>query len=141
ALARATRTLDSGAAWETFVAMVGAQGGDRRAIEAPGAMPQAPMRVPVRAPPAGVIDAIDTFAMGELAVSIGRGPGAKEDEVDRRVGLRLRVRLGAAVREGDTLGELLLATEDPGAGTRVAACFVIGDRAPAVPPLVLERVD
>jgi pyrimidine-nucleoside phosphorylase len=141
ALARASRALESGAAWERFLAMVEAQGGERRAVEEPGRMPQAPVRTPVRAGRAGMIEAIDTFAMGELAVAIGAGRRAKEDEVDPRVGLMVRVRLGAAVRAGDTLAELHLAAEDPGAVARAAACFTIGDRAPAVPPLVLERVE
>jgi len=141
ALARATRALESGAAWERFLALVEAQGGDRRAVETPGGMPQAPVRTPVVAPRAGVIAAIDTFAMGELAVAIGAGRRAKEDEVDPRVGLRVRVRLGATVRAGETLAELHLASDDPGAVARAAACFAIGDRAPAVPPLVLERVE
>jgi pyrimidine-nucleoside phosphorylase len=141
ALARASRALESGAAWERFLAMVEAQGGERPAVEEPGRMPQAPVRTPVRAGRAGMIEAIDTFAMGELAVAIGAGRRAKEDEVDPRVGLVVRVRLGAAVRAGDILAELHLAAEDPGAVARAAACFTIGDRAPAVPPLVLERVE
>jgi pyrimidine-nucleoside phosphorylase len=141
ALARATRALESGAAWEAFLALVEAQGGNRRAVETPGGMPQAPVRTPVAAARAGVIAAIDTFAMGELAVAIGAGRRAKEDPVDPRVGLRVRVRLGATVRAGETLAELHLASDDPGAVARAAACFAIGDRAPAVPPLVLERVE
>jgi len=125
--------------------MVEAQGGDRRAVEAPAqgrdGMPQAPVRTTVRAARAGVIEAIDTFAMGELAVSIGAGRRAKEDEVDPRVGLMVRVRLGAPVRAGETLAELHLAAEDPGAVARAGACFAIGDRAPAETALVLERVE
>ena len=138
---RAGQALESGAAWERFLAMVEAQGGDRRAVETPGALPQAPVRVTVRAPRAGVIAAMDTFGLGELAVAIGAGRRAKEDPVDPRVGLVVHARLGATVRAGDPLADLHLASDDPGAAARAAGCFRIGDSAPAVPPLVLERVD
>jgi len=70
-----------------------------------------------------MIAAIDTFAMGELAVAIGAGRRAKEDEVDPRVGLMVRVRLGAAVRAGDTLGRYEIEApigRDPKHRTRMA---------------------
>jgi hypothetical protein len=45
------------------------------------------------------------------------------------------------VRAADTLAELHLASDDPGAVARAMACFTIGDATPAAPPLILERVD
>jgi pyrimidine-nucleoside phosphorylase len=138
---RAQHALESGGAWQRFLAMVEAQGGDRRAVETPGALPQAPVLVTVRAPRAGVIAAVDTFGLGELAVAIGAGRRAKEDPVDPRVGLVVHARLGATMRAKDPLADLHLASDDPGAVARAAGCFRIGDAAPAVPPLVIERVD
>jgi pyrimidine-nucleoside phosphorylase len=88
-----------------------------------------------------VLTAIDTFALGELAVALGAGRRAKEDEVDPRVGLMVHARLGATVRAGDTLAELHLAGEDPAAALRAAACFSVGEGPASPPPLVLERVD
>src|SRR5262245_1010049 len=141
AVARAEQALVSGAAWERFLAMVEAQGGDRRSVEASDRLLAAPVRTPVRADRAGVVEAIDTFGLGELAVAIGAGRRAKEHDVDPRVGLMVRARLAGAVRVGETLAELHLAADDPGAVARAGACFRIGDRAPTVHPLVLERVE
>ena len=141
ARARARHALDSGGAWLRFLAMVEAQGGDRGSVERPDGLGHAPVRAPARAARTGCIQAIDTFALGELAVGLGAGRRAKEDAVDPRVGLMIHARLGTQVRAGDTLAELHLASEDPGATARAAACFTIGDAVLAVPPLVIERVE
>jgi pyrimidine-nucleoside phosphorylase len=136
----ATRALDSGAAWERFVAMVRAQGGDPASVEHPDRLPRAPVVVEARAPRAGTLAAVDTFGLGELVVSIGGGRRAKEDEIDPRVGLETLKRIGDRVEKGEPLARLHLASDDPAAVARAAACFTLGDRPVAQPGLVLERV-
>ncbi len=138
---RARHALDSGGAWLRFLAMVEAQGGDRGCVERPDGLAHAPVRAPVKAARTGCIQAIDTFALGELAVTLGAGRRAKEDAVDPRVGLMIHARLGGQVRAGDTLAELHLASDDPGAAVRAAACFSIGDATSPTLPLIIERVE
>ena len=140
ARAGATRALDSGAAWERFVAMVRAQGGDPASVENPDRLPRAPVVVDVPAPRGGVIGEVDTFGLGELIVSIGGGRIAKEDEIDPRVGLETLRRIGDRVDKGEPLARLHLASTDPAVVSRAATCFAIGDQAIAKPELVLERV-
>jgi pyrimidine-nucleoside phosphorylase len=137
----AERALDSGAAWERFVAMVRAQGGDAASVERPDGLARAPVIAEVAAPRAGVIAAIDTFGLGELVVSIGGGRRAKEDAIDPRVGLETLKRIGDRVERSEPLARLHLASADPAAVARAAGCFTIGDRAPQKPALVLERVE
>jgi pyrimidine-nucleoside phosphorylase len=137
---RARHALESGGAWLKFLAMVEAQGGERASVEAVDRLPRAPVRSLAQATRAGRVTAVDTFGLGELAVSIGAGRRAKEDEVDPRVGFMIHARLGSAVRAGDTLAELHLASVDPGAVARAAACFTVGDETPPEPSLILERL-
>ncbi len=137
---RARHALESGGAWLRFLAMVEAQGGDRASVERADGLPRAPVRLPVKASRAGRVAAIDTFGLGELAVALGAGRRAKGDAVDARVGLTVHARLGGAVRAGDTLAEVHLAADDPGAVTRAAACFTVDDTAPPAPPLIVERL-
>jgi pyrimidine-nucleoside phosphorylase len=141
ARAAVERALASGAAWEKFVAMVKAQGGDPASVGHPEKLPRAPVTVEVKAPRAGSIAAIDTFALGELVVSIGGGRRKKEDAIDPRVGLETLRQIGDRVKSGESLARLHLAADDAGAVSRAAACFTIGDAAPPMPELVLERVD
>jgi thymidine phosphorylase len=138
---RVEQALGSGAAWERFVELVRAQGGDPARVERAGGMPAAPVVTPVAAERAGVLEAVDSFALGELVVGIGGGRRAKEDEVDPRVGLMVRRRIGDRVAAGDLLAELHLAKDDVGAVGRARACFRIGEGPGAEPALVIERVD
>jgi pyrimidine-nucleoside phosphorylase len=140
ALARARRTLDSGAAFERFGAMVEAQGGDRRAAEEKRLTP-APVQIRVRAGANGTLVGVDTFALGDLVVVIGGGRRAKEDTVDPRVGLMIHRRIGDAVKAGDLLADLHLAASDDAALERARRAFVIEDRPQAPPSLILERVE
>jgi len=137
----ATHALDSGAAWLRFLALVEAQGGDRTQVERPDGLPSAPVRTAACASRSGRVIGIDTFGLGEVAVGLGAGRRAKEDEIDPRVGLLVHVRIGDPVRSGDLLAELHLAADDPVSVARAAACFRIGDEETAAPPLVLERLD
>jgi pyrimidine-nucleoside phosphorylase len=137
---RVVRALDGGAARRRFEEMVEAQGGDPAVVGDPGRLPQAPHRAEARASRTGVIVAVDTFALGDLVVQQGGGRRSKEDEVDPRVGLVIRKRIGDRVTPGDPLAELHLAVPDERAVRRAVACFEIGEAAEA-PPLVLERID
>ncbi len=139
ALARAGRALDSGEALERFGAMVEAQGGDRRAAEE-GRLARAPVTVPVRAAASGRLRAVDTYALGDLVVTIGGGRRAKEDAVDPSVGLRVLRRIGDPVASGDVIAELHLSRLDRSAEARALEAFTIGDDATA-PPLVIERIE
>jgi len=137
---RATAALDDGRALDRFGDLVEAQGGDRRAAES-GKMARAPEIVPVKADRSGAIAAIDTFALGDLVVTIGGGRRAKEDAIDPRVGLMTRRRIGDGVRAGDVLTELHLARRDEAAVERARRAFTIGDAPVAAPELVIAKVE
>jgi pyrimidine-nucleoside phosphorylase len=138
---RSRAALESGAAWEKFLAMIAAQGGDAGCVSRPDGLPTAPVVLDVTGDRPGVIREIDTFGLGDLIVRIGGGRASKEDTIDPRVGMMVRKRLGEKIERGEPLAQLHLARQDPEAARRAAACFVIGD-APAPPPaLILERVN
>jgi pyrimidine-nucleoside phosphorylase len=141
ALSRALRALDSGAALERFTDMVEAQGGDPRAFERRDGLAVAPVVSVVAAPRAGMLQAVDTFGLGELLVAIGAGRAAKENAIDPAVGLVMHARIGDTLRAGSPLVELHLAGPDPGAVARVQACFTIGDGPAETPALVIERLN
>jgi pyrimidine-nucleoside phosphorylase len=140
ARAAAEQALASGAAWERWLALVRAQGGDAGALEH-GRLAAAPVVSAVPAPRAGVISAIDTFALGELVVAIGGGRRAKEDRIDPRVGLVMHARIGDRVAAGERIAELHLASEDAARVARVSQCFSLDDAAAQAPALVISRPD
>ncbi len=141
ALSSALRAIDSGAAYERFLAMVAAQGGDPKALEPPGGLARAKVVTVVTAARTGIIESIDTFAMGELLVAIGAGRRRKEDPIDPAVGVMVQARIGDRIGAGEPLAELHLAADDPGCVERLQACFTLGDGPVAPPPLTVATID
>ena len=136
---RVEKALESGAAWNKWVELVAAHGGDVATMEDPSKLPTAPVVVPVKAARSGIVTAIDTFALGDLVVDIGGGRRAKEDDIDPRVGMMVHVRIGDQVDAGREIAALHLAAEDAGAVERAAAAFSIGEAAESR-SLVLDAV-
>ena len=133
----AERALDSGAAWQKFLELVEAQGGDVSAIDRPEPrLARAPHIETVAATRSGTLTAVRNFQLGETIVRLGGGRLAKEDAIDPAVGAMILRRIGDTVKAGEPLAELHLAKPDAGFTERIRECFVITD-APAAPPMLI----
>jgi thymidine phosphorylase len=131
------KALESGAAMDSWRAMIRAQGGDPSAT-----LPTARETETVRAATAGVVGSVDAYGIGIAAWRLGAGRARKEDPVSFGAGVVLHIRPGDRVAAGDPLFELR--TDD---GTRLdaaraeaQAAVVITDSAPTPTPLVLDRI-
>jgi thymidine phosphorylase len=102
--ARLQRALDSGAAADHFARMVAELGGPTDLLERPDLhLVAAPVVMPVPAPRAGVLCAMQTRDIGLAVVELGGGRHKATDAIDARVGLS-RVRpLGARLAAGEPL--------------------------------------
>ena len=131
------RALESGAAMDTWRAMIRAQGGDPAAP-----LPVAKETEILRAPADGVVTAVDAYGIGVAAWRLGAGRARKEDPVSFGAGVVLKVRPGDRVAAGDVLLELR--ADDPSriptALSEAAAAISLGEKAPAPTKLVLDRI-
>jgi thymidine phosphorylase len=131
------KVLGSGAAMDSWKAMIRAQGGDP---ESP--LPTARETEVLRATTDGVVAGIDALDVGLAAWRLGAGRARKEDPVSFGAGIMLKVRPGDPVRAGDVLLELR--TDDPAripaALTDAAAAIRIADSAPTPAPLLIDRI-
>jgi thymidine phosphorylase len=129
--------LASGAAMDSWRAMIRAQGGDWSAP-----LPVARECEPVRAAKAGYVTRIDAYAMGLAAWRLGAGRARKEDPVSAAAGVVLHRRPGDRVRAGDVLYELRAddAARIPAAAQVAASAVMIGRTAGPPTPLVLDRL-
>jgi thymidine phosphorylase len=93
--------LDDGSAYETYCAMIRAQGGDPEAL-----MPVAQMRQVITANDYGVVNSLDAMSVGLTAWRLGAGRARKEDPVSAAAGVRVLVREGEEVEKGQPLFEL-----------------------------------
>ena len=136
--ARIARALDSGAAYETFLTWITAQGSSEQAVhELTGAE-----QYVVHASKAGFVRHIGAREIGEAVVRLGGGRSQKNDQIDFGVGLVLHHKAGNAVAVGDALatihhrnGRGLAAAE-----ALVARAYAISEEPTQPEPLILGRV-
>ncbi len=128
----------SGAALETFAALVREQGGDPAAVYNPALLPQAAYRFEVPAPRGGFVTRLTANEIGRICMHLGGGRETKESGIDPAVGLLLKKKVGDEVRAGESLAEIHANDEDKGreAVDAYLRCCGIGDEPPAKKPFV-----
>jgi thymidine phosphorylase len=131
------KVLESGAAMDTWRRMIQAQGGDPSAP-----LPVARENEVVRASADGVVTSVDAYGIGVAAWRLGAGRARKEDPVSFGAGVMLKVKPGDRVRAGDVLLELRTDEQSRIAAARddAASAVIVGEVAPTLTPLVLDRI-
>jgi pyrimidine-nucleoside phosphorylase len=104
--ARLKTLLNNGQAFEKFVAMAAAQGGDVSVLRNPDLLQKAPQQISVPSPEAGYVHGIDALKVAEAAKVLGAGRPNKETPIDLTVGVVLNKTLGDVVLEGEPLATL-----------------------------------
>jgi len=134
--ARIEDAIASGRGMERFERMVRAQGGNLAGL------PEAERVKPVLAPRSGYVQAIDAEEVGLAAMALGAGRRKKEDRIDPTVGFVLCKKVGDRVERDEPLGFAHL-RDRPGSDgpiRRFARAFTLGDEAPGIGPLILEKI-
>lgn len=135
--------LASGAAWHKLRQMVANQGGDLAALDDPDRLPSAPVVVPLVAPRAGYVAAINAQILGMTLNDLGAGRKRKEDTIDPAVGVVLSARVGDAVTAGAPLLHLHAASEADAArvAPELLRAYTIGEEPVPAPPLILDIIE
>lgn len=131
------QAISSGAAYETFLRLVAAQGGDPSALDA---LPVSGEVESVRAPRDGYVARFDARLVGEAALLLGAGRQKKGEAVDPGVGVEVLVRVGDRVGRGQ---ELALLYHRSGRGLEGARRLLtrsleLADEPSSPPPAILE---
>lgn len=95
--------LRDGTAWNKFVQMVEAQGGDATALERLGEVHRAPIIHDLPAPATGVLNSLDAGLIGRACVQLGAGRTTTGDAIDFAVGCSQFVKVGTSVERGQPL--------------------------------------
>lgn len=137
----ARQVLSDGRALEKFRQMVRRQGGDDRIIEEPERMGSSRYSRDVLAGRTGFIAETDTREIGRASQHLGAGRLRKEDEIDFTAGIRMHVRIGDSVQEGDVLATLYGADSRrlEEAETIMEAAIRISAE-PATPPKLIRKI-
>ncbi len=100
---KAEKALKDGSAWQKFLELVKAQGGDLSYVEDPDKFPKAPIIEVVPNPKAGYLSQIHARIVGETSVDLGAGRAKKTDQIDHAVGIEILREVGDHLKEGDDL--------------------------------------
>jgi len=138
--ARLERALETGEAIRRAERMIQAQGGDPRAVTDPKRLPRAEVESPVLARRSGWVAGIDARRIGDLVVAMGGGRARQEDRVDPAVGVRLLLRRGDPVKEGEPLALVQAHRDAPEWVEAVRAAYRFTDEAAPPVPIVLEEI-
>lgn len=100
---RAQNALQDGSAWDRFLDLVKAQGGDLSYVKDPSKFPSAAVVDIVPSPQTGFLSQIHARIVGETAVDLGAGRARKEDPVDHAVGIEILKEVGDHISEDEDL--------------------------------------
>lgn len=137
----ARQVLSDGRALEKFRQIVRRQGGDDRIIEEPERMGSSRYSRDVLAGRTGFIAEMAAREIGRASQHLGAGRLRKEDEIDFTAGIRMHVRIGDFVQEGDVLATLYGADS-----RRLEEAEIIMEAAirisaePATPPKLIQKI-
>ncbi|HEX9951061.1 MAG TPA: thymidine phosphorylase [Rubricoccaceae bacterium] len=138
--ALAAEALADGRAFETFRRLVAAHGGDVAVLDDPARLSGVSVAT-VTADRPGIVTDIDARQIALAAFALGAGRARKEDAVDPTAGVVLNKRPGETVEVGEALATLYARDASRADPDAVRATFTLGDTAPTVRPLVLDRLD
>jgi pyrimidine-nucleoside phosphorylase len=101
--AELARSLSESRAWDKFVELVEAQGGDASALEKMDEVHRAPTIHPLLANRSGRVTKVDAEAIGRASVFLGGGRQKTDDAVDFAVGFSQIKKVGEQVEKGEPL--------------------------------------
>jgi thymidine phosphorylase len=143
ASARLTATLDDGRAAEVFGRMVAALGGPSDFVEtAASRLQAAPVVRDVFAEGEGIVESIDTRAVGVAVIELGGGRVRVSDTIDPAVGFDRLAEVGASIDRATPIGRVHAATATAAerAADRLKSAYRLGSSRPLDRPLVAERI-
>nr|WP_267128098.1 hypothetical protein [Erysipelothrix piscisicarius] len=133
----AKETLQSGAAYETFLKWIQAQGGDVSVFDNLDHFTNAKYEVEVFAEQDGYLHDLKAMELGIVSMHLGAGRQTKEDVIDYKAGIVLRKEIGDIIHKGDLLATLYSdtpITDDHKNNT--VSCFIMGQEAVEKPNLI-----
>jgi pyrimidine-nucleoside phosphorylase len=134
------KAVTSGSALRKLEEIIAAQGGDPRVLDDYSLLGTAKHRIPILAKESGYVHQIDSRAIGYALVRIKAGRMKVTDAIDYGAGALLYPKIGAEIKAGERIGELLC--NDRAIGSEVAA--LIGGAYRIIPlpinpePLILD---
>jgi len=125
--------LNNGKAYDKFVELVEAQGGDINSIEVSDEC------ISIKAKKTGVIGDINAYKMGEIVRDMGAGRLTIDDEIDHGVGIVLSKKVGDFVLENEELLKIYIGNKDVNVN-EILDCYSSSEHFFDKSPLIIEVI-
>lgn len=128
-----SQALHDGSAYQKFLELIKAQGGDIKALKNPESL-LSPKRLNIVAQKEGYIVDINALDIGKAAMRLGAGRETKEDKVLLDVGVDLHVKIGHHVQKSSQLATLYVRDKGINEATElIKHAIVIGNEIKEIP--------
>jgi pyrimidine-nucleoside phosphorylase len=125
--------LNNGKAYDKFVELVEAQGGDINKVEVSDKC------ISIKAKKTGVIGDINAYKMGEIVRDMGAGRLTIDDEIDHGVGIVLSKKVGDFVLENEELLKIYVGNKDVNVN-EILDCYSSSEHFFDKSPLIIEVI-
>lgn len=134
--------IADGRAYNKFIEMVEAQGGDSSVIKDISKFEKAKYTYDIKADLSGYISAMDTESLGISSVMLGAGRETKDSTIDYSAGIIIHKKYGDFIKENDIIATLYANDESlfEAASKRYTEAITISDKAPKNKALIYARV-
>lgn len=140
--AQLEEAIKSGAAFEKFLLMIEAQGGDTSYILHPEKFEMAKRIIPIYADKEGYVHSLDALVIGVSSMKLGGGRETLEDTIDMSAGIILNKKVGYRVEKGDLLATAYTNKENiDDVISDIKKAFVIKEGFILEQPVIREIID
>lgn len=140
---KAKSSIEDGSAYQKFLDIIDAQGGDIRVIKDPSLYPKAKVVQEITSELDGYISGIDSYEVGMTAVELGAGRLKKEDKIDPVAGIEVFKKHGDYVKTGETIARIhtnKMGIADASA-KRYLQAIIFSDDEPNPIKMITHRID
>jgi pyrimidine-nucleoside phosphorylase len=102
----AKEMISSGAAFDKFLEIAEAQGGDISYLKNPDKYPKANIVETVYADKSGYLKSVDNYEIGMASLELGAGRLKAEDKIDPKAGIIFNIKIGDKVKKGQIIAQL-----------------------------------
>lgn len=134
------KQIQNGSAYNKFLEMVKAQGGDVSMINDLSQYPKSKYTFPVTSLQDGFITSINTREVGIISNEAGAGRGNLTDVIDPKAGIVLSKKVGEKVKKGEFIATLFTDKNNPQLATNLQKTFSIGAEKINLQPLIRAKV-
>lgn len=135
--------VTNGQAFEKWLELTEAQGGDTSVLKNPSRYKRAKYRFSVEVSQSGFLAEMDAYKIGMASLELGAGRKKKEDDIEPAAGIELKHKVGDKLKKGETLAVGFTNNKEliPTATEVLKDAFLINEESSDKSPMITHRVD